>query len=321
MPKNKQKKKKTGVSRSNYEVRNAQNKKASEKNTTQYIVRWIIIILLVFALAGSLFFGIVSSAYSLPSPEARTLTLHEQRVGHPYLKEYLQHPQLQPGDRIDGRPAEDYERLTDDLPVVQAPIAALCTRDGRILFERNIDEQVAMASTTKMMTAIIALESLPLETPLVVTYGAANTGGTSAGLAAGMRITLLDCLYALMLPSGNDASVVIAENIAGMESRFVALMNEKAQELGMTSTLYADSSGLSSDGHYSTARDYLVLAQYCMRNPTFRQIVGTGTHEANAGGHILNFITTDALSFYLKDATAIGIKTGYTDEAGYCFVG
>ena len=302
-------------------VRSEQSKKGDEKKTWQFVVRLILVGLLVLALGGSLFFGIFASAYSLPLPESRATAFQEQYLIDTDCPEYLRSFELQPGDRIDGRSAEDYETVTDDLPTVQAPIAALCTKDGRILFERNIDEQVTMASTTKMMTAIVALETLPLDTPLTVTYGAANTYGTDAGLAAGMTISLLDCLYALLLPSGNDAAVVIAENVSGMESRFVELMNTKAAELGMTSTLFSDSSGLSVENHYSTARDYLVLAQYCMRNPTFRQVVATGTYELNSGGVILNFITTDALSFYLHDAKAIGIKTGYTDEAGYCFVG
>jgi len=115
--------------------------------------------------------------------------------------------------------------------------------------------------------------------------------------------------------------VVIAENVSGMETRFVDLMNAKAAELGMSSTHYIDASGLSVENHYTTARDYLVLAQYCMRNPTFRLIVATGTYEVNSGGVVLSLITTDALSFYLHEAKAIGIKTGYTDEAGYCFIG
>lgn len=296
----------------------------TEQKTWQYVVRLILVGLLVLALGGSLFFGIFASAYSLPLPESRsTLTtgLAPQNF------------QVQPGDRIDGRPAEEYQPVTEDLPAVGAPYAALCTKDGRILFERGIDEKAAMASTTKMMTAIVALESVALDTPLTVTYGAANTEGTEAELEAGMTISLLDCLYALLLPSGNDAAVVIAENISGMQGRFVELMNAKAAELGMTSTHYADASGLAVfddgdpgdddliDGHYTTVRDYLTLVRYCMSNPTFRQIVATNTYEVNLGGVILSWKTTDELGLYLTQAEAIGVKTGYTDEAGYCFVG
>ena len=341
----KNKKTKSKNYKANQAYRDAQSKKANEKSTMSIVVRWVLIGLLIIALCGSLFFGIVASAYSLPAQTDRGGTggtglgvpvSFAGQTGTPSpvppvpgsSLDALQHFELQPGDIIDGKPAEEYLPITDDLPDVQSPIAALCTRDGRILFERNIDEKVTMASTTKMMTAIIAIETTPLDTPLKVTYGASNAAGTDAGLAAGMNISLLDCLYALLLPSGNDAAMVIAENISGMEIRFVELMNKKAVELGMSSTHYLDSSGLSEEtegafeeNHVTTARDYLVLAQYCMRNPTFREIVATGTYQANIDGVVLDFITTDALSFYLKDAKAIGIKTGFTDGAGYCFVG
>jgi D-alanyl-D-alanine carboxypeptidase (penicillin-binding protein 5/6) len=275
----------------------------------QAVVRLILVILLVLGLVGSLSLGVIGSAFSLP-------------VSAP-----AQAFEVQAGDHIDGWPAEEYAGSADDFPFVQAPLAGICTKDGRLLFERNIDQRVTMASTTKMMTAIIALDTKSLDTPLTVTYGAANTDGTSAGLQPGMVISLLDCLYALLLPSGNDAAVVIAENISGMESRFVELMNAKAAELGMSSTHYADASGLSvsvesnAEGHYTTVRDYLLLTRYCMSNATFRQIVATSYYEVDIGGTLMGFTTTDNLVDYLIDAQPLGVKTGYTDEAGYCFVG
>lgn len=302
----------------------AQNK--SGQSSWRTIVTWIIVIMVVLGLVGSMSIGLIASVYSAPLPSTQTTPLVSTTQEGRYL-------QPQPGDLVDGKPAEDYASVTDDLPYVSAPMAGVCTSDGRILYERNIDQKVTMASTTKMMTAIIALETLPLETMLKVTYGAANAIGTHSGLEANMEISLLDCLYALLLPSGNDAALVIAENVSDMESRFVELMNAKAAELGMTSTHYVDASGLSvapglDDGtgptdedHYSTVRDYLVLARYCMSNPTFRQIVGTNYHEANINGTIIGFETTDALGDYLVTVEPLGIKTGYTDEAGYCFVG
>ena len=273
--------------------------KENQQKTWQVVARLVIVGLLVFALGGSLFFGIISSAYSLPLGVSNALE----------------------GDRIDGKPAEDYLAQTNDFPLVEAPMAALCTKDGRVLFERGIDEQVTMASTTKMMTAIVALENMELDTLIKVTLGAANTDGTDSGLEEGMSISLHDCLYALLLPSGNDAAVAIAENLSGLESRFVELMNAKAEELGMTSTHFVDASGLSVEEHFTTVRDYLVLTRYCMSNLTFREIVATSYHMVNAGGIVLELNTTDQLGLYLTDAEAIGVKTGYTDEAGYCFVG
>ena len=308
-------------------------RKGNEQKTWVFVVRLILIGLLVLALGGSLFLGIFASAYSLPLPEAqatRALQTAAEKEHYLILNDFEEFP-LQTGDRIDGRPAESYQSVTDDLPAVEAPYAALCTRDGRILFERNIDERVTMASTTKMMTAIVALEALPLDTQLYVTYGAAKTAGTNAGLEEGMTISLLDCLYALLLPSGNDAAVVIAQNVAEMESRFVEMMNKKAAELGMTSTHFEDASGLSVctvdedtgavEGHYTTVRDYMILTRYCMTNPTFRKVVSTGLYEVSVDYTTLSFKTTDMLRDFLTGPEAIGVKTGYTDEAGYCFVG
>ncbi len=294
--------------------------KKNQQKTWQVVARLVIVVLLVLGLVGSLFLGFLSSAYSLALPEVRSTTLLEQAATEQPRLPSGQF-QLQPGDLVDGKPAEEYAGVTDDMPTVEAPMAALCTRDGRLLFERNIDQQVPMASTTKMMTAIIAIETTSLETPLTVTHGAANTEGTSAGLEAGSVISMLDCLYALLLPSGNDAAVVIAENISGMQIRFVELMNAKAAELGMSSTLYADASGLSDEGHYTTVRDYLLLTRYCMSNPTFRTIVNTHYYEANVSGTIKHFVSTSLLGDYLTGAEPLGVKTGSTDAAGYCFVG
>lgn len=291
--------KSTKKTRSTQSTINTESNLKNQPKKWQVVVRLVIVALLVLALGGSLFFGIIASAYSLP----------------------VQTSAAQAGDRIDGRPAEEYAGATDDFPLVEAPYAALCTRDGRVLFERGIDQQVAMASTTKIMTAIIALETTALDTPLKVTYGAANTDGTDAGLIEGTTVSLHDALYALLLPSGNDAAVVIAENVSGMESRFVELMNAKAAELGMTATHFVDASGLSAEEHFTTARDYLALVRHCMNNQTFRQIVATATYQIDVQGSLLSFETTDALGDFLTVGDAIGVKTGYTDEAGYCFVG
>lgn len=296
-------------------TRHAQSKQENRTKTWVVVTRWILIALLVLGLTSSLFLGVLASAYALPQ------TVTQQGSTTQLLLSQQSSLELQTGDRIDGNPAEDYLALANDLPAVEAPMAGLCTSDGRLLFERNIDTQVPMASTAKMMTALVALETMELTTPLLVTYGAANTGGSSAGLKEGMVIELLDCLYALLLPSGNDAAVVIAENNSGMESRFVELMNTKAAKLGMSSTHYSDASGLSEEDQYTTVRDYLLLARECMRNATFRQIVGTSYHEAEINGTVLGMETTDNLKAYMSEAEPLGIKTGYTDEAGFCFVG
>lgn len=311
-----------------------------EPMSWQAVTKLVIVGLLVLGLVGSMSCGIIASAYGLPVQELQALSSAEQNeraltsshqdalvrseqnaLSYSEQNTLASPARLHEGDIIDGKPQSDYASQTDDFPYVDSPMAGLCTTDGRILYERNIDTAVPMASTTKMMTAIIALETLPLEEPLTVTYGAANSIGTHSGLQEGMSISLHDCLYALLLPSGNDAAVVIAENVSGLESRFVELMNAKAAELGMTSTHYADSSGLESENHYSTVRDYLTLVRYCMQNETFRTIVGTGYYEVNINGTVLGFETTSKLSDYMTVAQPIGVKTGFTNDAGYCYVG
>jgi D-alanyl-D-alanine carboxypeptidase (penicillin-binding protein 5/6) len=124
-----------------------------------------------------------------------------------------------------------------------------------------------------------------------------------------------------MVPSGNDAAVLIAENTSGTEGKFVALMNAKAEELGMASTHFADASGLTAEDHYTTASDYLTIVAYAMRIPLFREIVATQYKEIEVGDRTLELVTTDKLFEVLETGEALGVKTGFVDEAGYCFAG
>ncbi|MCL2756622.1 MAG: hypothetical protein FWD43_00890, partial [Coriobacteriia bacterium] len=150
---------------------------------------------------------------------------------------------------------------------------------------------------------------------------AARTEGTSAGLFEGMKMTLLDMLYCLLLPSGNDAAVCVAENVAGFEAKFVGMMNEKAKELGMNDTNYSDSSGLTEEEHYTTVLDTFILTRYAMQNETFRKIVGTRYKEVDVSGYILYLNSTNQLYGYLEDAKVTGVKTGTNYDSGYCFIG
>ncbi|MDR3136158.1 MAG: hypothetical protein LBU07_01840 [Coriobacteriales bacterium] len=318
------------------------------------VVRLIIVLLIVLGLIGSVLLGTVTTAYGMErtlsaergranalrgnfslalSSRALPLAL-SSRASERYLVNAATEwrtsllpastrifADLLPGDRIDGHPAEDYLTSTSDVPEVAAPYAGLCTKDGTLLFERNVDSAVSMASTTKMMTALVALENMSADHLLKVTSVAASTEGTSAGLQEDIELTLLDALYALLLPSGNDAAVVIAQNISNTEARFVELMNAKAAELGLTSTHFADSSGLSDENHYTTVRDFLLLARVCMDNRTFRDIVGSQTYTTTVGGEEREFVSTSMLPDVLEGAEALGIKTGSTDAAGFCFVG
>ncbi|MDR2493310.1 MAG: D-alanyl-D-alanine carboxypeptidase [Coriobacteriales bacterium] len=289
-----------------------------QQQTWKVVVRVLIVLLIIVAMAGSVLLGALTQSYGLEPAASTSLAAPSSASLAPSTS---LRPDMRPQDRIDGRSASEYRSSTDDIPDVQAQFAGLSTSDGRVLFERDADVAVPMASTTKMMTAIVALESTPLDTMMKVTLGAANTPGTEAGLEEGMMVSLHDLLYCLLVPSGNDAAVVIAENLSGYESRFVELMNEKAALLGMSSTHYADSSGLSDEDHYSTVRDYLKLAQYCMKNPVFREVVGTRHKELTIDGVLFEFESTSQLWDVLDGAEVTGIKTGFIEESGYCFVG
>lgn len=185
---------------------------------------------------------------------------------------------------------------------------------GRVLYARNEDAKMLVASTTKIMTALVALENGDLNSTVKITAEAANTEGSSMYLKAGEKLKLETLLYGLMLCSGNDAAVAVAQGVAGSTDKFVKLMNEKAKELGMTHTSFANPNGLDDEKHYSTARDMAVLACAAMNNETFARIVSTRT--VTVGGRTLT--NHNKLLSYVDGC--IGLKTGYTKAAGRTLV-
>lgn len=202
---------------------------------------------------------------------------------------------------------------------------------GTIYLASDADQEVEMASTTKIMTAYVALTVGKLDQ--LITVGAdANAatlqqeyGASVADLQTGDVLSLQDLLYALLLPSGDDAAVAIADGIAGSQQNFVALMNVEAALLGLRHTHYSDVHGLDSSGLYTTARDLARLAGIAMRNPTFAEIVQTPSYTlpatANHGAFSwsnTNELLTPTGNYYFPGT--IGIKTGYTGGAGGCLV-
>lgn len=211
-------------------------------------------------------------------------------------------------------------------PDVVAHAAYLFDADtGLVLYAKNENEQLPQASCTKVMTALVAIERMPLDQ--VITAGAdahalVNPDSSYMGLDAGEKLTLRDMLYGLILPSGNDAAVAIADGVAGSVPAFVALMNQRAQQLGLTHTHFENPHGLDASGHYTTAHDLAVLAAFALRNPIFRQVVSTRryTIQATSEHKAFNLVSGDdllrgALSPY---PGAIGVKPGYTGPAGFC---
>lgn len=201
---------------------------------------------------------------------------------------------------------------------------------GRIIYEKNSTKQMYPASTTKMMTAILVIENCDLQETVTISETALQnipSGYVTCNLSVGEEISVNDLLYALMVPSGNDAAYALAEHVAGSVDAFADMMNNKAREIGCTNTHFVNPNGIHDSKHYSTAYDLYLIAKYCMQNETFRTIVSTTEYTLPATNMYENvdrtFTTTNDLlntekTNYYK--TAIGIKTGHTSMAGYCLV-
>ncbi len=189
---------------------------------------------------------------------------------------------------------------------------------GTILYGKNEKNQVKMASTTKIMTALVVIENTTLDRTVEVSKKAAGTGGSRLGLKTGDKITIRDLLYGLMLCSGNDAAVCLAESIAGSVPEFSNLMNAKAQELGLTNTHFESPHGLDSDGHYTTAYELALLSNYALKNSHFLALVGTKNYTVTINGYPKNLSNTNELLGALNGV--YGIKTGFTNGANRCLV-
>lgn len=189
---------------------------------------------------------------------------------------------------------------------------------GTMLYGKNEDVKGAMASTTKIMTATVILENANLDDEVIVSSKAAGTGGSRLGLKKGDKITVRNLLYGLMLVSGNDAAVALAEHVGGSVQGFAEMMNNKAKELGLTSTSFETPHGLDSSNHYTTAYELAKLADYAMKNELFQKIVGTKSTTIYINGYPKQLNNTNELLGALNGV--VGIKTGFTNGAGRCLV-
>lgn len=199
-------------------------------------------------------------------------------------------------------------------PGLSANNAALIDQEtGELLFEKNAHEKQSVASITKVMTAIIAIESGKLDEVSATSRRAIYTEGSSIYLEQGEKMTVEDLVYGLMLRSGNDAAVAISEQIGGSVEGFVYLMNEKAEWIGMQNTHFDNPHGLESPTHYSTAYDMALLLRYAMENKTFQKISGTKMHKAENRTYSWknkNRLLTEKYKY------CTGGKTGFTKKAG-----
>ncbi|WP_201318478.1 D-alanyl-D-alanine carboxypeptidase family protein [Paenibacillus sp. EPM92] len=234
-------------------------------------------------------------------------------------------------------------------PVIQGEAAVLVNGEtGELLFSKRASERMYPASTTKVMTALIALERLKPEDRITVgdEVSLRTPGESSAGLTAGQKLTLRDLIAAMMLPSGNDAARTVAVHVARkscgakLKTReamncFAKLMNERAKQLGADDSHFVNPHGLHDPDHYSTAHDLAIIAVKAMEQPEFRRIVaepehrvagsaGTGSTVSSSGSPApqrytnRNLLVQPSGGYYFQGAN--GVKTGFTDEAGYCLV-
>ncbi len=195
---------------------------------------------------------------------------------------------------------------------------------GDVIYEKNAGERLPMASTTKIMTALVALEHGDFSKPVRVAEAAVGVEGSSIYLAAGEELTLENLVYALMLESANDAAAAIAYEVAGGIPEFAALMNETAETLGLADTHFTNPHGLDDEMHYTTAHDLAKLTAYAMENPVFREIASTYKRtiplcrpsDADEGVRVL--LNHNKLLRMSEDV--IGGKTGFTKRSGRCLV-
>lgn len=238
-------------------------------------------------------------------------------------------------DIVCGKTADARGITADNLPDIDATNAIVMSKDGSVYYARSADEQVKIASITKVMTAILAIENCKMDEKVTVSNAAATVGNSTAGLLEGDELTVEQALRGLMIPSGNDAAIVLAEHVGkkidpktkDAVATFVKVMNERAKKLGCTGTVFENPHGLDFDewagDMHSTAHDVALMMQEAMKNDTFREIVASDDSwievtGADGSDHSHSMDTHNEL---LGQDGNIGGKTGTTDDAGYCFTG
>lgn len=222
-----------------------------------------------------------------------------------------------------------YGTNTPTSPNVYSDAAILIdSKTGNILYAKNSEEKLYPASTTKILTAILALEKCNLDDVITVSKSAISSipsGYSSAYLSEGENISINDLITVFLVHSANDAGYVLAQHISGSIDEFAKLMNEKALEIGCKNTHFTNPSGIHDENHYTTAFDLALIARYCMQNSTFRNIVSMKTCTINSTNKFgvrkytnTNDLINPSSKYYLEEC--VGIKTGYTAQAKNCLI-
>ena len=210
-------------------------------------------------------------------------------------------------------------KTLNDKPDLNSRIALVYDRlSGRVLYEKNGNKQTPMASTTKIMTAVVVLENSKLNDVVTIDNKAAGIGGSRLGLKKNDKITVHDLLYGLMLRSGNDAAVALANYIGGSIDGFANMMNKKAKDLGLINSHFIVPHGLDMQGHYTTAYELAKITNYALNIPKFKEIVGSKTYNVTINGKAKIITNTNELLGNLYGV--YGVKTGFTNGAGRCLV-
>lgn len=211
------------------------------------------------------------------------------------------------------------------LPVALTGVSArgavlMEAESGDVIFGQNENARLPMASTTKIMTALVALEQLPLDTVVKITAESVGVEGSSIYLVEGETLTLEQLLYALLLESANDAAAAIAVAVAGSVEDFAVLMNEKAEELGLTDTHFVNPHGLDHEDHYTTARELALIAKEALSHPTFREICSSKRKTIPLHGDEGVRVLINHNKLLTSYEGCIGVKTGFTKKTGRCLV-
>lgn len=209
--------------------------------------------------------------------------------------------------------------LAEDCPAKSMVVIEADSK--RVLNDKNKDERLAMASTTKIMTALVTCKNVKdFDEVVAINDNAVGIEGTSMYLKKGEKLTVKELLYGLMLPSGNDAAMALAYYVGGSEERFVEMMNEQAKELNLQNTHFANPHGLDADGHYTSAYDLAIITAEALKNDTFKEIVSTkNIRVTGSKENEPRFLSNKNKLLKTLDGCT-GVKTGFTDNAGRCFV-
>ena len=221
---------------------------------------------------------------------------------------------------------EDMVWSDNEVQEVEANVPSVLSRHcicmerttGLVLFEKDAYTKCAMASTTKILTGLIIIENCKLNEEVTISKKAANTGGSTLGISTGQKITVEGLLYGLLLRSGNDTAVALAEHLSGSVEEFSVLMNERARQIGLMNSNFVTPHGLDNEEHYTTAYDLAILTNVALKNETFARIVETKQISVMIGNHQRSLNNTNEL---LGNVSGVyGVKTGFTGEAGRCLV-